>query len=447
MESYGPRKRKQDPTFGCGDFNTDKAALRVSASVVSLVSQTGGKHLFMGSGTIIDSADVNGIYVSTILTSASILRSSCGKAAIPSDIKVDVYLPDGRLFEGKVSFLDFHYNIATVKIDSDEPQPIAIIRHLDDSISVNPSESCSPEDEVVGSESFQIHPHSEKFNLSPGDMVVAIGRYFKEPYDLMVAPGKFSLDCCKFDCKELFRTNCKISNCGIGGPLINRDGEVIGVNFYDKRCTPFLAINIASKCLEHFEKYRTFCRPWLGMEATNLYAASLGYMEKIIQKFPNIFKGVIVEQVTKGSPADCAGILPDDVIIECCGNSVHGFLEFLGMLFDKAESKERRVDLVVLRGKTGARLNVTVAVEEATTDRFYRWPLPKQRSGPTQGVGQQGFSKEKGKRSSGSAEEVWQARLLKRVKEEKRSLPLRLGRRSMVSKVAQKGKRRKEKSA
>lgn len=42
------------------------------------------------------------------------------------------------------------------------------------------------------------------------------------------------------------------------------------------------------------------------------------------------------------------------------------------MLFDKAESKERTVDLVVLRGKTGARLNVTVAVKEATTDRFYR---------------------------------------------------------------------------
>lgn len=45
----------------------------------------------MGSGTVIDSADVNGIYVSTILTSASILRSSCGKAAIPNDIKVVIY--------------------------------------------------------------------------------------------------------------------------------------------------------------------------------------------------------------------------------------------------------------------------------------------------------------------------------------------------------------------
>ncbi|KAM7475479.1 hypothetical protein LguiB_022722 [Lonicera macranthoides] len=342
----------------------------------------------MGSGTIIDSTNDNGIYVSTILTSATILRTSSEEAAIPDDIKiVNVYLWDGWLFEGKVSFYDFHYNITTIKIDSDAPLPTAAIRQLDDSISVNPSELCSPEEEELDSQLFQIQPHSEKFNLSPGDLVVGIGRYFEEPHDLMAAPGEFSLDCCKFDCKELFRANCTISKCGIGGPLINCNGEVIGVNFYDECSTPFLPINIASKCLKHFENYRTFCRPWLGMEATNLYAASLGNLEIIKRKFPNIFKGVIVEQVTEGSPADCAGILPDDVIIEFGGNSVQGFLELFGMSFDKASSKERTVDLVVLRGKTGARLNLTVAVDEVTADRFYRWPLPKrQRSGPAKVV-------------------------------------------------------------
>ncbi|KAM7473649.1 hypothetical protein LguiB_020892 [Lonicera macranthoides] len=99
----------------------------------SLFHCVGGKPLFMGSGTIIDSADVNGIYVSTILTSASILRSSPELDAIPNDIKVDVYLSDGRLSEGKFSFHDYHYNIATIKIDSDAHLPTAVIRHLDDS--------------------------------------------------------------------------------------------------------------------------------------------------------------------------------------------------------------------------------------------------------------------------------------------------------------------------
>jgi len=43
--------------------------------------------------------------------------------------------------------------------------------------------------------------------------------------------------------------------------------------------------------------HRTYCRPWLGMQATNLYAARLGKLENIIHKFPNVFKGVIVEEV------------------------------------------------------------------------------------------------------------------------------------------------------
>lgn len=34
--------------------------------------------------------------------------------------------------------------------------------------------------------------------------MIAINRYFKIPYQLMAAPGKLSLDCCKFDCKVFF---------------------------------------------------------------------------------------------------------------------------------------------------------------------------------------------------------------------------------------------------
>ncbi|KAM7473646.1 hypothetical protein LguiB_020889 [Lonicera macranthoides] len=102
--------------------------------------------------------------------------------------------------------------------------------------------------------------------------------------------------------------------------------------------------------------------------------------EKIIQKFPNIFNGVIVVKVIPGSPAQCSGLHPDDVIIQCDGNFVRGFLEFFGMICDKAackKKKKRSLKLVVLRGKSGACMNITIAVDEATPDKFYRWPLPK----------------------------------------------------------------------
>ncbi|KAM7471259.1 hypothetical protein LguiA_009442 [Lonicera macranthoides] len=73
-------------------------------------------------------------------------------------------------------------------------------------------------------------------------------------------------------------------------------------------------------------------------------------------------------------------MLPDDVIVFCDGKFVRGFLEFFGMICDVAARKKKRtVELVVLRGKSGARACLTIAVDEATTDKFYRWPIPEQR--------------------------------------------------------------------
>jgi len=118
-----------------------------------------------------------------------------------------VYLSDGTLLDGQVYACDFHYNLALIKVESDAMVQPASLRNLDDSISIHPCEIQNG----VGSKSFQLRPHSDLFRLFPGDDVVALGRYFEEPHNIMVAPGKFSLDSCEFDCKELFRANCKIS--------------------------------------------------------------------------------------------------------------------------------------------------------------------------------------------------------------------------------------------
>ncbi|GMP37227.1 hypothetical protein CsSME_00009012 [Camellia sinensis var. sinensis] len=115
------------------DIDTKKTALKASPSVVSVVSLTGGNALFMGSGTIIDCENVNSTYFSTILTSASLLRSSAELEAVPEDIKIDVYISDGKLFEGRVFTYDFHFNIAFIKIESNATLPTASLRLLEDS--------------------------------------------------------------------------------------------------------------------------------------------------------------------------------------------------------------------------------------------------------------------------------------------------------------------------
>ncbi|KAH0700078.1 hypothetical protein KY284_014293 [Solanum tuberosum] len=93
--------------------------------------------------------------------------------------------------------------------------------------------------------------------------------------------------------------------CGIGGPLINRYGEVIGICFYDPDSFAFLPINIASIWWEHYKKYSNVLES---------HIPRLRILETlIISKFPDVLKGVIVEEVIPGSSAEYAGIKPNDV--------------------------------------------------------------------------------------------------------------------------------------
>lgn len=351
------------------DVDTKRLALEASPFVVGIVTHTGGEALFMGSGTIIRSEVVSGTYLSTILTSASLFRSSFNSNVVPNDIKVDVYICGGNLFDGNLTAYDLHYNLGTVEIESNVKLPTATIKLLDVSLPLNPREV---QDKGVGP-SWRLLPHSELFSICPGDNVVALGRYFREPYQIMAAPGKYSMDCCNFDCKELFRANCKIAICGIGGPLINKFGEVIGVNFYDVACTPFLSSNIVSKCLEQFRNHR-FLRPWVGMKMANLHAASLGVMERILEKFPNISEGVLVEEVREGSPAGFAGIRCGDVIVHCSGNIVRSMLEFYEMIWEKIGGS---VEVVVIREKSGERMQLMLNVNDTLQENFYGWPVPE----------------------------------------------------------------------
>uniref|UniRef100_A0ACD5VV05 Uncharacterized protein n=1 Tax=Avena sativa TaxID=4498 RepID=A0ACD5VV05_AVESA len=44
----------------------------------------------------------------------------------------------------------------------------------------------------------------------------------------------------RFDCEELQMSTCKITKAGIGGPLVDFDGNFVGMNFYDMEQTPYL---------------------------------------------------------------------------------------------------------------------------------------------------------------------------------------------------------------
>ncbi|KAK1362922.1 Trypsin-like peptidase domain protein [Heracleum sosnowskyi] len=341
----------------------------VAPSVVALVYYSDEEEIFHGSGIVIESNDI----MSIVLTSANlrchyeVVKRKCSIASL----KVIVYSCDGKSYEGKIFAYDCYYNLVAISFHSESPLLTATLAHVDDSMSVQFS---TPSSELLPS-------HSRSCNLTPGYKVVVVARYFYMPFDLMAAPGAHcigrcgcGLGGCKSKWKEVFKINCKIKGSGEGVALINHSGEIIGIANYGSCVSNlllFLPINITYKWWEHYKKYGKYRRPFLGMEATNLYAADVDIVERLIRKFPSICEGVIIQKVMKGFCAEMAGLCVNDVIIECGGKTVHSFLEFFEIIWDKVGDL---VELVVVRQTDVKPIHLKMLVADATPDEYNRWP-------------------------------------------------------------------------
>ncbi|CAD6227986.1 unnamed protein product [Miscanthus lutarioriparius] len=74
-----------------------------------------------------------------------------------------------------------------------------------------------------------------------------------------------------YDCKFLMFSTCTITKAGIGGPLLDFDGNIVGMNFYDKYAggTPYLPWDVILDVLGHFRKKRTVDEAGLDDYASN----------------------------------------------------------------------------------------------------------------------------------------------------------------------------------
>lgn len=132
-------------------------------------------------------------------------------------LQVFVKLSDGRSFDGKVCAYHFHYNLVVLSYKSDSPLQSATLRQLEDCLHLNPSQLINSEEK-----SFQLCPHSNpmilhsrSMILSPGDDVVAVGRYFDTPFDLMAAPGEYWYDKNYLILHILFIVHVTTNNCSM----------------------------------------------------------------------------------------------------------------------------------------------------------------------------------------------------------------------------------------
>jgi len=216
------------------------------------------------------------------------------------------------------------------------------------------------------------HPLSlgNSSKVSVGDPVVAIGNPFGLDRTVTAgivsalqrqiqAPNGFSIS-------HVIQTDAAINPGNSGGPLINSEGQVIGINSQIQTGGSgdgnvgigfAVPINTAREVVEQIEKNGKVEHAFIGVSGGNITPA----LAKAL-KLP-VEQGVLINEVVKGSPADKAGLeggdteatiegvqvnLGGDIITEVNGSKVNSMEEVVDAV--NSAHPGDKMELTVLRG-------------------------------------------------------------------------------------------------
>ncbi|GAB7386754.1 trypsin-like peptidase domain-containing protein [Bacillaceae bacterium] len=159
--------------------------------------------------------------------------------------------------------------------------------------------------------------------IEVGDWAIAIGN----PYGLdhTVTVGVISakgrpVDVQDRHYKNLLQTDASINPGNSGGPLLNLNGEVIGINTAVNAQAQGIGFAIPTSTvkavLKNLIQDGKVTRPWLGVALQDVTPEIAEYFQM------EEAKGTIVAQVVPGSPAEEAGLQRGDIILEFNKNPV-----------------------------------------------------------------------------------------------------------------------------
>ncbi|MFW6378318.1 MAG: S1C family serine protease, partial [Bacillota bacterium] len=114
--------------------------------------------------------------------------------------------------------------------------------------------------------------------------------------------------------RNLIQTDAAINPGNSGGPLLNIDGEVIGINTAIAARAQGIGfaipVNEVKFAIDDLEEHGVVQRPWLGVYYREITEDIQDHLDLESQE------GVVVLDVVRNSPAEEAGLQPYDVILE-----------------------------------------------------------------------------------------------------------------------------------
>jgi len=169
--------------------------------------------------------------------------------------------------------------------------------------------------------------------------------------------------------QDFIQTDASINPGNSGGPLVNENGEVIGVNSGIR--SPIqgsvgigfaIPVNFARAVAEVLIRNGRIVRGYLGIDTQTI--------DEKMQDALNLAngQGALIQAVVPGGPGDAAGIRPGDVILSFDGQPVSDIQQFQVMAAGAEPGRTVNIELSRWGRKVGARIKVAPRVEqEAST--------------------------------------------------------------------------------
>ncbi len=272
--------------------------------------------------------------------------------------KVEVDFPSGYKTLGTVVGMDLDSDIAVIKVDAPDDQLFPVTLGNSDDIRIGQTVI------AIG------NPYGLSSTMTVG-IVSAKGRTLESMRT--TDDGRF------FTAGDIIQTDASINPGNSGGPLLNLNGEVIGINRAIRTSGTTdagdpvntgigfaVSINIVKRVLPTLIQGETYFYPYLGLSSQE----DLSLMARQVLGL-NRTTGAYVVSVVSGGPADLAGIragtrqtdlgIPagGDLIIAADGRPVRVFGDLLGYLMTNKSPGE---DVVLTIVRNNKEMEVTVTL-------------------------------------------------------------------------------------
>ena len=245
--------------------------------------------------------------------------------------KIKVKLKDGKEFDAEIIGRDPNTDLALIKISPENNLPALMLGNSNE--------------------------------LKVGQWVVAIGSPFGLEHTvtagIVSAKGRV-IGSGPYD--DFIQTDASINPGNSGGPLINMDGEVVGIN------TAIIAggqgigfaipVNLAKGIVAQLKKYGDVTRGWLGVAIQDISGEIAEYYGLGNRK------GVLVTEVFPNDPADQAGIKPKDIILDIDGKKIETSRALTSIIANKAVGE--KVSILVFRNGKKKTMTVEIAKRKDT---------------------------------------------------------------------------------